>query len=239
MPSAEQRNSLAQQVRAYHDQIEEGGAERYLTDRGFTRRTINRFMLGYSGDTGEKTSGRLTIPYLSPRGPWQVKYRCLERHDGTCKENRHGKYIYEDGAELLLYNADTLLTADRVVIVEGELDAAMVEQCGAPCVGYPGVDSWKKSRYFRWCFDSVDEVIVVGDGDPPEKHPRNKDKAPGDPGWVDHGVGEEAAKAVANDLRTSLPDLDVRVVVMPVGHDSNSFIVEHGQLDYLETIGWF
>lgn len=240
VPSAEQRNSLAALVREYHDQIAEGGAEAYLTDRGITRRAIDRFLLGYTGDTGDiKTANRLSIPYLTGRGPWQVKYRCLEQHDGTCKENRHGKYIYDDGAEQHLYNAETLLTTDRVVVVEGELDAIAVELTGAACVGYPGADTWRKSRHFRWCFDSVDEVIVVADGDPPEKNPKNRDKSPGDPGWTEAGVGEEAAKVVADSLRTALPDLTVRVCVMPTGHDSNSYINESGALDYLETIGWF
>lgn len=239
VPSPELRNSLAETVRKYHDQIAEGGAATYLHDRGITTRSIDRFLLGYSGDTGDaKTSGRLTIPYLSPRGVWQIKYRCLEQHAGTCKELRHGKYIYDDGAELHLYNSETLLNAERVVVVEGELDAIAAEQCGAHCVGYPGAESWRSNRFWRWCFDSVDEAIVVGDGDPPEKNPKNKGKEPGGDGWVERGVGEESAKSVADILRQALPDLDVRLVVMPVGHDSNSYINEFGSVDYLETIGW-
>jgi DNA primase len=230
VPSVEQRNSLAELVAKYHDQIRDSGAETYLTDRGINRRAIEKFQLGYTGDTGDRvTSDRLAIPYLTPAGPWQIKYRCLGGHDGSCKDNRHGKYVYDDGAQQMLFNAQTLLTTDRVVVVEGELDAVSVEMAGAPCVAFPGADTWKKNRHWRWCFDSLDEVIFVADGDDPAKNPRDNGM----------GVGEEAARQAADTLRNSLPDLDVQVCVMPPGHDSNSYIVENGSLDYLEQIGWF
>lgn len=230
MPSAAQRNSLAELVATYRDQMPGSGAEAYLTERGINRRGTEKFQLGYTGDTADRaTSNRLAIPYLTPAGPWQMKYRCLEDHDGTCKDNRHGKYVYDDGAQQLLYNTQTLLAADRAVVVEGEIDAISVEMAGAPCVAYPGAETWRKNRHWAWVFDSLDEVIFVADGDDPEKNPRE----------TGMGVGEEAARQAADLLRNSLPDLEIQVHVMPVGHDSNSFINEYGPLDYLEQIGWF
>lgn len=226
MPSAEQRRLLAALVAKYHENLiadPDGGAAAYLAERGITRRAIDRFQLGYSGDTGSyKNADRLAIPYLSPAGPWHVKYRCIADHN--CKDLGHGKYIYDDGAEQHLFNAQTLLTAERVVVVEGELDAVSVEAAGVPAVAYPGAETWKKNRHWRWCFDSVTEVIVVGDGDTPRE-------------GKEVGVGEEAAKAVADTLRQSLPDIDVRMVVMPLGHDANSFINTYGQVDFLAEIG--
>jgi DNA primase len=231
VPSLEHRIWLAGQVETFHANLRadpDGGAARYLTDRGITTRTIDRFKLGYTGDHEQKKlAHRLVIPYLSPAGPWHLKYRCITDHD--CKSQGHGKYIYDDtGAEQHLYNASTLLTADRVVVVEGELDAISVEQAGANAVAFPGADTWKKNRWWRWCFDSVTEVVVVADGDDPAKNQKDPTK----------GVGEEAARMVADSLRTSLPDVDVRVVVMPLGHDSNSYLAEHGQVEYLDQIGW-
>lgn len=226
-PTETERDALLQQVTDSHSQLDE--VLPYLSRRGVNRRTADRFKLGFDGE-------RLTIPYLTPTGVWFIKRRCVADHD--CKAERCSKYLNPEGANLRLYNAQTLLRADRVVITEGELDAVVVEQAGANCVGYPGAEAWKKSRHWRWCFDSVEEVIVVADGDPPEKNPRNKEKQPGDAGWVDRGVGEESGRAVVDVLRTSLPDLDVRLVLMPVGHDSNSFITEFGEIEYLSFTGW-
>lgn len=216
MPSPEQRRSLAEQAAKFHEQLKGSGAETYLADRGLNRRAAQRFLLGFDGE-------RLTIPYLTPEGPWQIKRRCIADHD--CKAEGHGKYKNEDGVRLSLYNAQTLLKADRVVIVEGELDAVAVESAGAPTVGYPGAQAWRSNKHWRWAFDSCDEVIVVADGDEPREGKQI-------------GVGEEAGRSVTDSLRSSLPDLEVRLVVLPVGEDSNSFINKHGQLEYLEQIGW-
>lgn len=207
-PSSGVRNSLAELVDKYHTQIKDGGAEDYLAARGINRRAIDRFKLGSDGQ-------RLVIPYLTPTGPWQLKYRCVADHD--CKELGHGKYAYDDGAQQLLFNAQTLLKADRAVITEGELDAITVEMAGAPCVAYPGADTWKTNRFWAFCFDSCDEVIVVADGDEP---------------------GEKAAVGVAELLRSRLPDTDVRKVSMPPGMDANSYVNSEGQMAFLDLIGW-
>lgn len=219
VPSSELRNSLDSLVEKYHEQVD--GAATYLTSRGISPYAIDKFKLGYTGEDGNYKH-RLAIPYLTPVGPWHIKYRCIRDHD--CKVEGHGKYVYDSGTEQMLYNAQTLIAAERAVIVEGELDAISVEMAGVPAVAFPGADTWRKNRHWRWCFDSCDQVIVVADGDTPRE---GKDK----------GVGEEAAISVADSLRTSLPDLDVRVVVMPLGHDANSLINELGQIEFLQLIG--
>lgn len=211
---------MADLVTKYHDQIQEGGAADYLTSRGISRRAIDRFQLGYTGEDS-RYRNRLAIPYLSPAGPWCIKYRCIEDHDCT----NHGKYVYDEGTEIHLFNAQTLLTADRVVIVEGEMDAISAEMAGVPAVAFPGVEMWKKNKHWRWLFDSVDEVTVVADGDAPKE-------------GKTQGVGEIAGRSVADSLRTALPELDVRLVVMPVGHDSNSYLNSEGQMAFLDLIDW-
>lgn len=236
MPSAAQRTSLAELVSQYHANLTDGGAAaRYLSERGLYRSAIDKFQLGYTGDTGDKAAHRLAIPYLTPAGPWQIKYRCIQDHD--CKDNGHVKYLNTDGSQQRLFNAQTLLTASRVAIVEGEIDAISIEMCGVPAVAYPGADSWKAHPYWSWCFDSLDEVVVIADGDPPEKNPRNKDKQPGGEGWIDIGVGEDSARRVVTALEQAIPDLDVRLEVMPLGHDTNSFINEFGDFEFLELTG--
>lgn len=226
MPSPQQRHSLQAQVETYHANLtgpDGGEARAYLADRGLYQAAADRFRLGHTGENGDpKTANRLVIPYLTPAGPWHLKYRCLAEHD--CKEAKHAKYIYDDGAEQHLYNASTLLTAERVAVVEGELDAVAVEMAGVPAVAYPGADTWKKNKHWRWAFDSCVEIVVIGDGDVPREGKQV-------------GVGEEAARSVADSLRSALPDVDVRVHVMPVGHDSNSFLHANGTLAFLDETG--
>lgn len=210
VPATSQRNLLAEQATEAHSRLlsQDGGKARdYLKARGLYKAAAERFQLGYDGD-------RITIPYLTPAGPWHVKRRCIADHD--CKAVDCRKYLNTEGAEQHLYNAQALLDADTVVVVEGELDTISVEMAGVPAVGFPGADTWKKLKHFRWCFDSVNEVIVVADGDK---------------------VGREAGKAVTDSLRTSLPDVEVRFVSMPDGHDSNSYILAEGDVAFLSLIG--
>lgn len=223
VPSPDVRRSLAELVAKYHKQAD--GVATYLAERGIYREAIDRFQLGFTGNNGDpKTANRLAIPYSSPHGPWLIKYRCIEDHN--CKNvDHHSKYINDDnGAGLHLFNAQVLRDADLVVVTEGELDAIAVTMTGVSAVGYPGVDSWQKYRYWRYTFDSVEQVIVVADGDEPQK-------------GQSIGVGLKAARHVAGDLRNTLPDLDVSVVEMPEEYDSNKFIHEHGVLAFLEKIG--
>lgn len=218
LPSTASRNSLAVEIQQQHEKLLEAGpAISYLTERGISLDTIERFQLGYDGGS------RIVIPYLTPAGPLHRKYRCMWRHD--CKAEGHAKYTYDEGIDQHLYNPQTLIGADRAVIVEGELDAISVEQAGINCVAYPGAQTWLKQFHWRWCFDSLDEVIVVADGDTPR-------------GTETQGVGEIAARQVAKSLRDALPDVLVNVVVLPVGQDSNSYIQEHGVTDFVERVGW-
>lgn len=210
MPSSAARTSLASETEELHRNLDRVAP--YLTSRGIGRDAAERFRLGF--DPGAGRYG-LTIPYLTPAGPWQIKRRCAQQHD--CKTEGHDKYLGEAGVKPHLYNAQCLLTAERVLIVEGELDVVACAQAGIPAVGVPGNHAWKAmSRPWRWCFDSVDEVVVVADGDDP---------------------GRKLAEQVAASLRDSIPG-EVKVVVMPDGFDANRGLAENGEDWFLEKIGW-
>lgn len=183
------------------------GARAYLGSRGITAASIDKFQLGY-----DLATGRLTIPYLTPAGPFVIKYRCIGNHD--CKEHGHGKYVYDTGSAIHLYNAQALRNSELVVVTEGELDAISVDQTGVAAVGYPGTAMWKANPHWRWCFDSLEQIIVVADGDEP---------------------GKKAGTAVTESLRNAV-DADVRLVVLPDGQDSNSYLTEFGETDYLERL---
>lgn len=207
------RKQLAKQVTEYNSQV--GEAKSYLSDRGITAAAIDRFELGFVAESDNPhIVGRLAIPYLTPAGPVNVKFRCIADH--ICKESNHAKYIYNDGSGHNLFNAQTLLTAERVIVVEGEIDAVAAEMAGVPAVAYPGTQTWDANKHWRFCFDSVGEVAVVADGDEP---------------------GRKAAKRIAESLRDAV-DATVRVVYLPEGEDTNSFLNANGELEYLEKLGW-
>lgn len=183
------------------------GAFPYLASRGITQASIEVFNLGL-----DPTSGRLTIPYLTPAGPLMIKERCIVSHD--CKEAGHPKYMYEAGTVIHLFNAPALRSTQLAVVVEGELDAVAVSQLGLTAVAYPGTAMWKANPHWRWCFDSLSEVVVVADGD---------------------DQGRKAAAGVADSLRNAV-QADIRVVQLPDGSDSNSYITDNGEVDYLERL---
>jgi len=156
---------------------------------------------------GEDFSGWLSLPYRTPAGTVDIKYRCVDLSHGDHKGSSCPKYGKESGLGVHLFNARTLVgNADRVLLTEGEFDAIAIQSlAGYPAVGYPGVDTWKKQEHWRFCFDSVAEVVVVADGDEP---------------------GRQAAERVQESFNRM--DLLARVVEMPDGHDANSFLVEYG-----------
>jgi len=216
MPSADARKLLAEQIATYQAQVD--GAARYLTTRGLTSAAITRFKLGY-----ETSGSRLVIPYLTPTGAWHLKYRCISDQCITYVEDTviedhegHGKYSYDFGNELHLFNAQTLLRAEYVVVTEGELDAISTEMGGDPAVGYPGTQAWDKNPHWVHCFDNVDLIVVVGDGD---------------------NAGKQALDRVSKLLSDGNPEADVRPVLMPPEHDATSFIQEFGVVEYRERLG--
>jgi DNA primase len=165
--------------------------------------------------TDDDMAGRLSIPYVTPSGVVQIKYRCtnLDHHEGFKHvEKKCPKYLYEAGTGTYLYNAQVLIHAsEQVVVTEGELDAICVQAyTGMPTVAYPGADTWEKHRHYRLCFEGVSEVIVVADGDE---------------------VGRKVARQVADSI-----GLHARVIDCPAGHDSNSYIAEHGASAFIERI---
>lgn len=171
------------------------------------------FSLGFVPDG--QFAGRLSIPYMTPGGVVQIKYRCANElhHEGAKHiEPDCPKYLYEAGTGTYLYNAQVLIHAsETVVITEGELDAICVQAyTGLPAVAYPGVETWKKHPHWRLCFEGVSSVIVIADGDKP---------------------GRESALRVAESI-----GLSARVVDLPNGHDSNSYIASESAGTFLERL---
>jgi DNA primase len=166
LPSPEQRLSLELLVsQSQRDLAADTAAQEYLTKRGFTEAVANQWRLGLvtSPPVGyERYTGRLVIPYLTPSGVVNARFRCLRQHD--CKEAGHGKYVGLEGFETSLFNVlDLSRPGDAVCVTEGELDAITLSMCGIAAVAVPGATNWKK--HFGRCLDDFSKVFVLGDGD--------------------------------------------------------------------------
>lgn len=165
-PTTEQRLSFAQAASQYQrDLAVHTDAQAYLESRGFTEQVAQQFQLGVvtSPLVGhERYRGRLAIPYLTPAGPVNFRFRCLEQHG--CSEAGHGKYLGLEGLETNLYNVgDLKKTGDAVAVCEGELDAITLSMSGIPAVAVPGASSWKK--HYRLCLEDFTRVYAFGDAD--------------------------------------------------------------------------
>lgn len=215
------KESLRQTTLQYHQSLLAGNsnygrrAVEYLKSRGFEREAAERFQLGVVEDPHPEhrhLDGWLVIPYLTASGSVDLKFRCLEAH--TCKEHHGSKYLYVKGTKPRLFNAQTLLAADGLVVMtEGELDAVAVECiAGIPAVGYPGAETWggAKQRHWPRVFDGVDRIVVVADGDE---------------------SGHKAAEVVAGSLERAV------AVRFPDGEDANSYLLKFGVDKFKELIG--
>ncbi len=144
--------------------------------------------------------GRLCIPYITPTGVVQLKFRCIEDH--SCKEtHKDTKYIGISGVGVHMFNTRAFLIDSPIIAVtEGEIDALTVQAVAKiPAVGFPGTQSMK-GFWFR-AFTGYQRVLVLADGDKP---------------------GRDAAKAIAKQL----PNADV--VNLPDGEDANSLLINFG-----------
>lgn len=165
-PTTEQRLSFEQAASQFQsDLAADTGAQAYLTSRGFGPGVAATFRLGAALNPPlgfERYRGRLSIPYLTPAGVVNFRFRCLEQHN--CSEAGHGKYTGLEGLETNLFNVmDTKKSADAICVCEGELDAITLSMCGIPAVAVPGATAWKK--HYGRCLEDFTRVLVLGDPD--------------------------------------------------------------------------
>jgi hypothetical protein len=207
-PSTEQRRSLEEQLQRY--EASRTKIQAYLAGRGLEG-AAERFRLGFvepDEDNPVRYWNRLVIPYLSPTGCLQLRYRCIADHD--CKERQHGKYLSEAGVDVTLFNASAVLQGrSPVVLTEGEFDAIAVETiAGLPAVGIPGAQAWGKHPYWARCFVGHD-LILPADGD-------------------------DAGQSLADAVKADLPE--TKIVRLPDGDDCNSVLLRSRE-EFLDRLG--
>lgn len=195
--SVDARRSLEEATATYQFQIDAAGT--YLAARGISRGSANTFRLGYVAEPmigHEQYAGRLAIPYLTPAGPVDLRFRAV-RDDDT------PKYLSRPGAESHLFNVLAFQQDDDVIAVcEGEMDTIIAHgECGIPAVGVPGANGWKP--WYARAFADYRKVIVLCDGDQPGRD-----------------LGKKIAQQIDVATVVSMPDgLDVNEVFLAEGPD--------------------
>lgn len=144
----------------YERQIDAVGA--YLASRGVTREAAVTRRLGYVGEAvigHEQYVGRLCLPYLTPTGVVDVRFRTIDPDPDA------PKYLSRPGAESRMYGVLAFQKhSDVIAICEGEMDALVMDELvGIPAIGIPGAQAWK-GQYWR-AFEDYERVFVFADGD--------------------------------------------------------------------------
>jgi DNA primase len=105
----------------------------------------------------EQYIGRLAIPYITPSGVVDIRFRAIGNADP--------KYMGMPGAKTSMFNAQVVLTAsDYICVTEGEIDCiTMSVKTNHPSIGIPGANNWKP--FYSKILDDFDTVIVLADGD--------------------------------------------------------------------------
>jgi hypothetical protein len=131
--SLDAKKSLAEATIAYHAQV--GVIAEYLAARGISKQSADMYRLGYVKEPlvgHEQYEGRLAIPYLTPTGPVDLRFRQVV-DDGS------PKYLSRPGAEGHLFGVNAFqIDSDHIAICEGELDTIITHgECGVPAIGIP------------------------------------------------------------------------------------------------------
>ena len=199
MLSVSARESLEEATSRYQEAVDLAGP--YLASRGLNRQVADTVRLGYvTADNAmvghEQYVGRLAIPYLSPSGPVDLRFRSIADDDSP-------KYLSRPGSDPHLYNVLAFQEdSDVIAICEGEIDTMTAHYlCGVPAVGLAGANSWKP-LYVR-AFGDYRRVIVFCDGDQPGRD-----------------LGKKIAQQLDVALVVSMPDgMDVNDVYRAEGPD--------------------
>ena len=156
--SSSQKNFLLQATQRYAAKIEL--AEEYLLSRQLSVEEARVFHLGVVDDPlpgHDAYKGRLAIPYITPSGVVDIRFRAMHNEDP--------KYMGLVGAKTTMFNTQACFVADKYICVtEGEFDCIMMSvKTMHPTIGIPGANNWKP--HYAKILDDFDTVIILADGD--------------------------------------------------------------------------
>ena len=185
-------------------------ADEYLNSRGITTDVAMEFGLGYvvteAPGHDDRYRKMLSIPYATPNGVVGFKFRHID--------GREPKYLAPVGQKVHLFNVGAIIrSVQKILVVEGELDAIVAESVGYPAVAVGGVNSWKS--HFSRCFDGIGKIVICTDND--EKADNSN-------------PGQELARKLADVLPQAIR------VSLPYGHDINSTIQTYGAEHFTKLV---
>ena len=199
MLSQSARESLEEAAAVYQQAVEYAGP--YLGSRGLNRQVADTVRLGYvTPDNAmvghEGYIGRLSIPFITPTGVVDIRFRSITDDDSP-------KYLSRSGADPHLYNVLAFQSdEDFIAVCEGEIDTMTAHyMCGIPTVGLPGANSWKP--FYARAFMDYRKVFVLADGD-----------------QAGRDLGKKIAQQIDVATVVSMPDgMDVNDVFLAEGPD--------------------
>jgi DNA primase len=212
--SPARKASLTSIAKRYHDDLDDRTLA-YFARRGLDDQALSTFRIGTvlePAEGHEIYTGRAVLPYITPTGVVNLKFRCVEDHE-RCKDHGHEKYYSLSGYGTRLYNVLALTKDSPVIaITEGEIDAISLQyKLDIPTVAYPGATQWRGNPHWPLIFEGYETVYVIADGDKP---------------------GQDAAKEVASTMRNA------EIVQCQDGEDANSTCLTEGGRKWLaERLG--
>ena len=182
MKQSQEQKKLLEKASSHYEQNVEL-AESYLKSRGLSLADAKRHRLGVVNKPvvgHEMFEGRLSIPYLTPSGMVDLRFRAIN--------NEEPKYLSLPNSSTRLYNVKSFFEAkDWICVCEGEIDTITLSKLGYPAVGIPGVKNIKR-HYYRILAD-FDKIYVFADGDTAGKE-----------------FAKDLAKKLAGVVQIQLPD---------------------------------
>jgi DNA primase len=207
VPSNSQKEFLATATETYYQNLKESDdAKEYLKSRGISGASAQYFKLGYVGSPLPGHEQYSGKLVIPYLTPGGVVSIRFRR----IGDGDGPKYLGLPGDTLRPYNVAALHKPGQFMcITEGEVDAITAHQAGLPVVGLPGVASLRE--YSPRLFQGYETVYALADND-------------------DKGQGNEFAEKIA----TLVPF--TRIILMPPGHDVNSFVTSEGAQALLDRL---
>jgi DNA primase len=210
--SSSERKSLVDRVLKYHEQLKSPEGARlleYLTEgRKLSLETIDQFLLGAVVNPD--------VLDEDAKGMISIPYNTPNgpvalRFRRPPHRESGPKYWQPEGSVLTIFNTPAFFASEETIaITEGEVDCMSLVQAGIPAVGIPGASAWKS--HYDLLFEGYESVIICADND-------------------DTGAGRKFAAKIAGKVPGP------EVVLMPEGHDVNSYLAEFGRAALREYLG--
>lgn len=161
---AAKSDKIADYIRRAHSQLPDSDGERYLKERGLTLETLERFRVGFDPGCYNKQLRR-RLPSVVIAYPDAAYY--ITR---PISEKAYDKPKAEDAGSEPIFNARVLWgDADAVFVVESQLCALSVEQCGGAAIALGGAGENRLLKLLKEKPTRATLVLALDNDDPGKK----------------------------------------------------------------------